>query len=220
MLRLVLIEDQRLIREGMFAAIRERMQVELAGAFASRKEVLANAHVLASAEVALLDLDLGEEQALEFLPEIKAAAPALRLIWVTSVTTEYLLSKALDAKLSGFVHKDDPIEVLVTAIERVAEGGDFQSETVQKMQARFRQGDQHFNKLLSRREQELLAFLGQGLSNDETAAIVGLSSSTVRTHRQHIMARLGLHSATELFAYALTTGFSTTGKVQSPLKKK
>jgi len=220
MVRLFIIEDQQLVRNGLFAAIASRLEVQLVGTFSSGKEALAAGHLLEQAEVGLIDIDLGEEQAFDFMPELRSRYPSLKLIWVTAVATEYMLNRAIDENLHGFVHKDDQIEVLVTAIERVAAGGGFQSETVRKMQSRFRQNTHHFEKLFSGREQRLLELLGQGLSNDEIGAIIGISPATVRTHRQNIMARLNLHNATELIAYAIKTGFTTAGKVQSPFRKR
>jgi DNA-binding CsgD family transcriptional regulator len=58
--------------------------------------------------------------------------------------------------------------------------------------------------------------LGQGLSNQEAAAFLGLSPGTVQAHRRNIMARLQLHSAAELQAYALKSGFITSEKLQTP----
>lgn len=216
MLELVIIEDQRMVRDGLLASIGAELAVNLAGAFGSAAEVLANLEVLKTADIALVDLNLGEEQAFEFLPEIRQRVPGLKLIWVTSIASEYLLSRALDAQLEGFVHKNDPTAVLITAIERVAAGDRFVSDTVKQMHVRFRQNAHHFNKLLSTREQELVTLLGQGLSNEEAAAMLGLSPSTVQTHRRNIMGRLNLHSAAELQAYALKTGFTTPGRLHTP----
>jgi len=220
MVRLFIIEDQQLVRNGLFAAVADRLEVQLIGTFSSGKEALAAGPLLEQADIGLIDIDLGEEQAFDFMPQLRARYPSLKLIWVTAVATEYMLNRAIDENLHGFVHKDDQIEVLVTAIERVAAGGTFQSETVRKMQARFRENTNHFEKLFSGREQRLLELLGQGLSNDEIGAIIGISPATVRTHRQNIMARLNLHNATELIAYAIKAGFSTPGKVQSPFRKR
>jgi Response regulator containing a CheY-like receiver domain and an HTH DNA-binding domain len=216
MLRLIIIEDQRLVQQSLLSALREHLNVELVGGFQSAKAALAQPAVLQCGEVALLDLQLGEEQAFDAVPEIRRIAPGLKLIWVTSVATEYLVSRAFDAGLEGFVHKDDAISVLVTAIERVAAGGRFVSETVLAMQARFRQKPNHFQKLLSPREQELLELLSQGLSNQEAAALLGLSPGTIQAHRRNIMARLDLHSLAELQAYGLKSGFTTPEKLNRP----
>ena len=195
------------------AGISGLLKVELVGAFRSGDEIFANPSVLTSADVALVDLNLGEQLAFDFLPVLRQTAPNLKLIWVTSVATQFLLSRALSAGLEGFVHKDDPVAVLVTAIERVAHGAHYISETVQQMHVRFRQNANHFNKLLSEREQELLGLLGQGLSNQEVASLLGLTPSTVQTHRRNIMGRLDLHTGAELQAYALKAGFTTQEKL-------
>ena len=214
MIRLVIIEDQRLVQEGMMVGIRSMLPVELVTAFRSREEIFLNPAALTAADVALIDLNLGDVLAFDFLPALRSQAPDLKLIWVSSVATEYLLSRALAAGLEGFVHKDDQISVLVTAIERVMAGAHFVSETVHQMQARFRKSANHFNKLLSEREQELLGLLGKGLSNLEVSAMLGLTPSTVQTHRRNIMGRLGLHTGAELQAYALKAGFTTQGNLQ------
>ncbi|MEO6001901.1 MAG: response regulator transcription factor [Opitutus sp.] len=208
MIRIVMIEDQRMVQQSVFASIAERLPVKLMGAFCSGRAALGDVRSLRTADIGLLDLNLGDEQAFDFLPSLKEVAPNLKLIWLTSVSTEYLLSLALQANLEGFVHKTEPIEVLITAIERVAAGGRFVSGAVAEMNARFRVDANHFSKLLSDREQELLRLLGKGLSNSEAAALLGISASTVQTHRRNLMSRLGLHNATELQSYALQRGFA------------
>ena len=213
MLRIIVIEDQKLVQDSLMSALSRHLDVACVGAFSSMHEVLANGATLRKAEVALVDFHLGAENACDVIPDLRRLAPHLRLIWVTSVDTEFLLDRAIAADLEGFVHKNDPIQVLVTALQRVAGGARFVSPTVEEMRRRFRQRPDHYSKVLSAREQQLLALLGQRLSNEEVAAFLGLSASTVKTHRRNIMDRLDLHSATELQTYALRHGFTTPAKL-------
>jgi DNA-binding NarL/FixJ family response regulator len=171
--------------------------------------------VLARAEIGLVDLRLGEELATESLPRLREQVPLLRLIWVTGIGEPYLLEQALRLNLPGFVHKEDSIDVLVAAIERVHGGGTFLSPTVARMRDEMRRDPVHFAKILSEREQQVLALIGKGLSNEETAALLGLSAGTIHSHRRNIMERLGLRTAAEVQSYALQYGFTSPGRLVS-----
>jgi len=206
-MKLVLIEDQRMVSDSLCASIQARMQMEWIAVYPSCSEALSNPDVLNEADVALVDIHLGAERAFDHVAAIRRVAPKLRLLIVTSVTSEYDLHRIVAAEFDGFVHKNDPIEVLITAIERVAAGNRFSSESVTKLLKSVRGDANHFDKILSVREQELLALLGQGLSNAEVGALLGLSPSTVKVHRKNIMGKLDLHSGSDLVAYAIRSGF-------------
>ncbi len=79
---------------------------------------------------------------------------------------------------------------------------------IQAALARARHQPDHFSKLLSDRELELLPLLGYGWTNEKIAARMGLSSATVRTHHQNILMKLGLHGREELMRWAIKRGFS------------
>ncbi len=215
-IRLLIIEDQQLVQQSIVSALRERLPLELAGAYLSGRAALTAPEALRQADVALIDICLGEEQIFESLPEIRRINPSLKLIWMTAVQAEFLFARALELNLEGFVHKNDPIAVLVTAVERVSAGHRFMSASVLEMDARFRRQSDHFKKLLSPREQEILGVLGQGLANEEAAALLGLSAGTIQAHRRNIMARIGAHSAAELQTYALQRGFTTPERLRTP----
>ena len=215
--RIAIVDDQRMIQDSLASALGRSLALELVGAYCSGKALLAEPDVINRADVALIDLHLGAEQAFDFLPELRRVAPAVKLIWVTSVATEFLLNRVLKSGLEGFVHKSDPISVLVTAIERVASGHNFVSEAAWKMQARFRKNARDVSKRLSEREQELLSLLGQGLLNEEVAAVLGLSTGTVLRLRENIMGRLGFQSPAELQNYAVRAGLTTPEMMQRPL---
>jgi DNA-binding NarL/FixJ family response regulator len=215
--RIAIVDDQRMIQDSLASALGCSLAVELVGSYCSGRALLAEPDVINRADVALIDLNLGTEQAFDFLPELRRIAPAVKLIWVTSVATEFLLNRVLKSGLEGFVHKTDPISVLVTAIERVISGHNFVSEAAWKMQSRFRKNARHAGKRLTEREQELLSLLGQGLSNEETAAVLGLSTNAVQRHRENIMGRLESQSAAELQNYAVRAGLTTPEMMQRPL---
>lgn len=215
-LRLILIEDQHLLRESMAVILQSKLGAEIIGTYSTTKSPLKEPLKLASADLALVDVRLADGEAFEMVAELRRIAPKLRLIWVTSIEEDYLLQKAFDAQLPGFIHKEDPLEVLITAVECVSGGGTYISESIQRLRRGLKSKPDAFTRILSPREQEILRYLGAGFSNEEAAAFLGLSAGTVQAHRRNIMARLDVHSASELQAYALQHGFTSPKALKKP----
>lgn len=207
-IKLFLLEDQAMFRELVCRTLKDALPtISIVGAFGSADELVAAAQFVGDADVGLLDVRLGGQECFEFLPLVRQAAPRARLIWVTSILEDVLLQRAMDANLPGFIHKEDTTDELITAIQRVAAGGTFMSPSVRQLRDGLRTRADLFSKVLSPREQQILKLLGGGFTNEEAAAVLGLSAQTIKTHRRNIMARLDLHSASELQAYAIRNGF-------------
>ncbi len=207
LLKLFLLEDQTLFRDLIVRTLTQALDVTILGAFGTADELLKQLPAITSADVGLLDVRLDTGDCFELLPKIRSAAPSTRLMWVTSVFEDVLLERALAANLPGFIHKDDSAAELITAVQRVAAGHTFISASVQQFRDNLRQRSDLFSKVLSAREQEILKLLGSGFTNEEAAALLGISAQTIKTHRRNIMGRLDLHTATELQAYAVRHGF-------------
>ncbi|MBS0631965.1 MAG: response regulator transcription factor [Verrucomicrobia bacterium] len=218
MIRIIIVEDQRLIGDSLAAMLNTRPGFSVVKTFVDAASVLAELHQV-EADVALIDIRLGTETAFGLVKQLSTLRPTLALIWVTDVSEEFLVTQAFRAELKGFVHKSDSFEVLTAAVETVAAGGRFYSETVVQMRTRMRARPDFYNILLSEREQDVLKLIGAGLSNKETAALLGLSSGTIQAHRRNIMSRLELHTAAELMSYAVTRGFVDSKVLQAGSKR-
>ena len=205
---IVLIEDQKMVAESMAISLRASMGVVIVGIFTSVDSALQGAAQLEQAQVALVDIRMGEQDAFALVASLRQKHPNLRLIWLTSMVEDYLLQRAFEERLPGFVHKEDPISVLVEAIKTVARGGAYLSEAILELQIRLRTKKQRYDHLLSLREQEVLRHLGCGYSNQEVANILGLKALTIHSHRKNIMAKLGLHTSMDLVVYAVSHGFA------------
>lgn len=206
MIRIIIVEDQRLMGDSLAAMLNARRGFAVVKKFVDASSVLAELAQV-DADVALVDLRLGAETAFELVDQMRMLCPRLGLIWVTEVQEDFLVTRAFQAELRGFVHKSDSFEVLTTAIETVAAGGRFYSESILRLRSQIRAKPDYYNLVLSSREQDVLRLIGAGFSNEETAALLGLSAGTIQAHRRNIMARLNLHSAAELMSYAITRGF-------------
>lgn len=207
-IRAVLIEDQTLVAEGIVAVLRQIAGLEVTRVFPSASAALAAEETLRHADLALVDFHLGAKDEENRLRDLRDRLPDLRWIWLSGAVSTASLLRIEELRFHGFVHKDDPATHLRDAVIAVMKGGVYRSPTAANLLAELGNTPLAFHKLLSSREQEILSLLAQGLTNEEIAAVVSLSSATIKTHRRNIMGKLGLHTISALHAYAQQQGFA------------
>jgi DNA-binding NarL/FixJ family response regulator len=201
------VEDQTLVRRLLVAHLRGRYaecRIDEAGSVAE----LAGAEATQTADLTILDLELSDGSALDWVEGWAARQAAPRVVILTARDEDYVLFRALRSNLPGFVHKEDEPQILHLAIDTVLAGGTFFSPTVQRLRSRLQTAPDFFHRILSEREQKILELIGGGLDDSEAAGLLGLRGSSVADHRKNIMGKLGLHSRPELMRYAIEKGFS------------
>lgn len=162
-----------------------------------------------SPDLILLDLALPDCDGLDLLPRIRELAPQAKMIVLTAHTDEVTLHRALKANVNGFIDKySHPGVVLREAIETVMAGRQYLSERVQEARAAIRADGGAATKIFTDREQDVLRWIGEGLSNGEIATKLAVSEFTVSNHRCNIMNKLGIHSTPRLIHYAIEKGFT------------
>ncbi len=160
-------------------------------------------------DLILLDLELPDGDGLDVLPELRTLAPGAKIIALSSHTDEVTVHRVLQAHIEGFVDKNgQPMAILRDAVKTVMDGRRYLSPVVREVWQRLRDQPGAFNKLLSDREQEILALIGRGYTNTEIADRLGLRAITVQNHRCNIMAKLDIHSTAHLIRYATEKGFT------------
>jgi len=192
MIRVAVVDDHPLVREGTAALIDRQADMEIAGVAASLNElgpILRDGAV----EVLLLDLRLGEESGFDLLRSAHEPMPAV--VVVTSYDYPQYADAALRLGAAGFVVKTAPTAELLDAIRRAAAGG---------LHFGVRPGR---GVALSQRERDVLRCVVDGASNDEIGARLGISSRTVESHLRRLFERHGVASRTELAARALREGW-------------
>src|SRR5262249_17522375 len=130
------------------------------------------------------------------------------ILIVTMHDTDQIVQAAVEAGANGIVLKAEAGRTLANAVRVILSGGEFFSEQVLRVagrdvvegQAKLRPGKP---VLLTSREREVLQLLAEGQANKEVAAALGISTKTAETHRARIMAKLNVHSMTELVRYAI-----------------
>jgi DNA-binding NarL/FixJ family response regulator len=202
-LRLVLIEDHQALREGLELLLdREGCQVVgTAGTAHDGRELVERL----DPDVALVDIRLGEESGIDLTRALLDAAPERRIVLYTGSSDVELLVSGLDSGARGYALKEGTPAELTGAIQTVAEGGTYvdprlrpallSRETTQRL------------KSLSKREGEIMDLLAQGLTGEQVAERLVLSSETVKTHIRNAMAKLEANTRVHAIAIALREGF-------------
>ena len=191
MIRVAVVDDHPLVREGTAALVDRQEDMEIAGVAASLEDLrpLLRDGVI---EVLLLDLRLGEESGFDLLREREGPTPAV--VVVTSYDYPQYADAALRLGAAGFVVKTAPTAELLDAIRRAAAGG-------------LAFGVRPGGVQLSPRETDVVRLVVEGSSNDEIGARLGISSRTVESHLRRLFERIGVASRTELAARALREGW-------------
>ncbi len=193
MIRVAVVDDHPLVREGTAALIDRQDDMEIAGVAASLDElrpILADTDV----QVLLLDLRLGDESGFDLLRH-ESAGHMPAVVVVTSYDYPQYADAALRLGAAGFIVKTAPTAELLDAIRGAATGG---------LHFGVRPGN---GVSLSEREREVVRRVVEGASNDEIGARLGISSRTVESHLRRLFERHDVASRTELAARAIREGW-------------
>jgi DNA-binding NarL/FixJ family response regulator len=215
-IRVALADDQQLIRAGFRSLLEAEPDLEIVGEASTGREAVALV-TREKPDVVLMDIRMPDGDGLWATEQI-AADPALEATHVIVVTTfeldEYV-AQAIRAGASGFLVKDtEPVE-LIRAVHVVAAGDALLSPRVTKRLLERVAGaltappDDSRIASLTEREREVLALVGQGLTNDEIGARLFLSPLTAKTHVSRIMSKLLARDRVQLVVIAYETGLVT-----------
>ena len=223
MIRILLADDHRMVRQGLRALLEQEEDFEVVGEAADGEGVVELVRRL-QPDVALLDLVMPGARGLGTLEKIRRVSPKTEVLILSMLADEFLILEAARLEARGYLLKGGLAEELVEAIRYVhgrrqgkGGGGFYLSREIGEKNAWLRRRlegerpkpEQGRGGLLSRREREVLELIAQGLTNREIASRLGLSLKTVETHRAKMMEKLGLHRTAELIRYALTRGFKS-----------
>jgi DNA-binding NarL/FixJ family response regulator len=215
-IRVVLADDQALIRGGLRALIAATPGIEVVGEAADGERALAVARELRP-HVVLMDIRMPGVDGLEATRRITAdeALQATRVLVLTTFEVDEYVFEALRAGASGFLLKDEePVEIL-RAIEVVAAGDSLLSPSVtRRVVETFASGPATAPPALDEltgREREIVALVGTGLSNHEIADRLTISPATARTHVSRAMLKLGARDRAQLVVFAYESGLVSPG---------
>lgn len=204
-MRAAVIEDQGLVRDYLAGVLSTRLGVAEVTRIASMAELRAATTTLDCMDLVLFDIDLGDGSTLDWAIERAARGAPPHLVALSSITGMVPLRRLQEAGLS-VVHKNDGEPELVDIIRRTMGGAIVMSRRAAEIVQQGQRDPASPLKLLGPREREVLALLGQRLSNDDIAELLGCAPATVADHRKRIMRKLDLHGVEDLIDYAMRHG--------------
>ncbi len=161
-------------------------------------------------ELVLAGLPPMDMSVVSFVTSLRGAAPAAKLVLLTSSCNEYLVYTLGFTEYHGLVwDAEEGLASLGRLIERVRHGGHAVSMGILNCQHALRSEPNAFPKLLSRRHLEVLVCIAHSMSDEEIARQLGCSVGTALSHRQRIMQKLGIHNTPKLIQYCIEKGFAS-----------
>ena len=217
MIRVLLADDQSLVRAGFRLILGAEPGIEVVGEAADGREAVALARRL-EPDVVLMDIRMPEVDGIEATRQIArpgGGRPAVLVL--TTFDLDAYVYEALRAGASGFLLKDAPEEQLVIGIRVVAEGGSlFAPAVTRRLIERFAGGHAQAAPPevdeLTPREAEILTLVARGLSNAEIAERLIVSQHTVKSHVAHILGKLGLRDRVQAVVLAYEAGLVRPGE--------
>lgn len=208
-IRVVLADDQPLVRAGLRMILSEESDIDLVGEAADGAEAIELSRT-ERPDVVLMDVRMPGIDGLEATRAITGAANAVRVLVLTTFDLDEVVYDALNAGAAGFLLKDAPEERLLTAIHVVAEGGSlFAPSVTRRLVEEFsRRRIRPASVLpdLTERETEVLRLIATGLSNAEIGQTIYVTENTVKTHVARILAKLGVRDRVQAVIAAYESG--------------
>ena len=209
MIRILLVDDQELVRAGLRGILREQFGFEIVAECADGSEVVA-AMRLSDPDIVLMDVRMPALDGIAATRLLRAERPTIAVLALTTFDDDEALAGMLRAGAAGFVLKGVPADELHKAVRVVAAGGAWLDPAVTgRVLAVYRTapsgppGGRRLLDVVTNRELEVLALIGQGLTNAEIAADLFVGEGTVKTHVNHLFTKLDLRdrAAAVIFAY-------------------
>lgn len=204
MIRLLLVDDHTIFREGLKRLLceHEGFGVVAEASDASQALRCVREHEF---DVALLDVNMPGRSGLEMLPSFRSERPAMPIVVLSMYPAEQYALRAFQAGAAGYVTKDMDARELIESIRKVARGGRYMSAAVmeQLLDSKARESGAAAHRQLSSREYEIMLLMVRGVRLTEIGRQMFLSVKTISTYRTRILTKLGLASNAELTRYAL-----------------
>jgi DNA-binding NarL/FixJ family response regulator len=211
-IRILIVDDHNIVRQGLRAILRVVPGLELAGEANNGQEALALT-LEHGPDVVLMDLVMPEMDGIAATAAIKRDAPGVRVVALTTFADADLVLRAVQAGADGYLLKDIDVHELAQAIRTVHSGRPYlHPEATRHLLQATARPDQPPERLTPR-EQEVLVLVARGLTNRQVADSLKITEKTVSVHVSNILGKLGLSSRTQAALYAARVGIVPAGEV-------
>ncbi len=211
-LRLLLVDDHTLVRQGLRKILEERPDWEVVEEVGDGREAV-RAAMAQKPDVAIIDAGMPLLNGIDATQQIVRRVPETRVLMLSMHSDEAYLTRALQAGATGYILKDSAGKDLLKGVEAVAAGQPFFSPAIERLML-----DDYVRRAagvtavadryetLSAREREIFQLIAEARTSREVAELLDISPATVETHRARILQKLDVHNTAELVLYAVRRG--------------
>ncbi len=199
-IRVICVEDHRIVREGLALIINQEADMKMVGSCSTGDEALELYKTLRP-DVTLMDLRLGATSGVDAIKAIRKEDPNARIIVLTMYEGDEDIFRAHQAGATTYLLKDTLSSDLVRVVREVHSG---QRPVLPEVQARL--AERASMPTLTSREVEVIQLISQGLRNKEVGAMLGITEGTVQIHVKNIFAKLGVNDRTGAVQVAVRRG--------------
>jgi DNA-binding NarL/FixJ family response regulator len=199
-IRVLCVDDHRLMREGVARIVGVHADMEVVGGASNGEQAVAQ-FVEQRPDVTLMDLQLPVVNGIEAIRRIRQIDPAARIVVLTMYEGDENIHRAFDAGAMGYVLKDAIPDDLIHVIREVHAGRRVIGPDIQRALAQ-----RATQRTLTVREQQVLELLAKGMRNKEIASALGITADTTGAHVKSIYAKFGVHDRTAALAEAIRRG--------------
>ncbi|HSO37739.1 MAG TPA: response regulator transcription factor [Labilithrix sp.] len=214
-MKVLLVDDHKIIRDGLRAILEKHATIEVVGEAADGHEALEVARI-ARPDVVVMDVSMRGLNGIDATARFVRELPGIKVLGLSMNSDRRYVMAMLAAGAVGYVLKDAPSDELVRALRTVAEGQTYLSPAIsgivieRAVNASLPAATRIANEL-STREREVLQLLAEGRTSKEIGARLHIAMTTVESHRRQIMSKLKLRSVAELTKYAIREGLTPLG---------
>ena len=197
--KVFIVDDHYMVIEGIRSLLQKEAGIELTGQASNAASCLAYLNQQ-QPDIILMDINLPDKSGIDLCKEVRILYPSVFIIGLSTFNQQSFIQKMMENGASGYVLKNATQEELMEAIETVANGKTFLSDEAALSLRKSNTGE---TPVLTRREKEVLELIADGMTNNEIAAKLFISVTTVDTHRKNLLAKFDARNIASLIKSAM-----------------
>jgi len=203
MIRILLVDDHPVVRQGIRAILMERLKGAVVGEAADAGSALRQVRD-GDWDVVVADISLPTMSGLDLIKELRLTSPNVPIVVLSMHPAAQFARRALKAGAAGYLTKDSAPEELVAAIDEARRGRRYVGRDLHDVPSHWsKNSGRLIHESLSDREYQILRMLGSGQTRSDIGRDLGLSPKTISTYRTRVLEKLGMRTNAELMRYAI-----------------